>query len=80
MNCAMDLQDALIAAECSQGISRATALRRADVHLGRLRTYLRLVHQWAWLSDGQYEHVCKMIAEIGKLLGGWIKVSGNATA
>jgi hypothetical protein len=26
-----------------------------------------------WINDGQYHPVSVMIAEIGKLLGGWIK-------
>ena len=33
--------------------------------------YLRLSHQWHWLSDGQYKHVSTMVAEVGRLLGGW---------
>lgn len=28
-----------------------------------------------WLSDGQYEHVSRMVAEIGRLLGGWMRQS-----
>lgn len=28
---------------------------------------------WRWLSDGQYRHVSAMVAEIGRLLGGWLK-------
>ena len=45
----------------------------ADAQLGKIRLYLRLAHEWQWLSSGQYEHVSRMVAEIGKLLGGWIK-------
>lgn len=78
MNSAMDLQDAVIAAECSRGESRLLALQRADTHLARLRAYLRLIHRWSWLSDGQYEHISKLVLEIGKLLGGWIKASKRA--
>ncbi len=48
-------------------------LRNADAALGRLRVYLRLAHRWRWLSDGQYEHVGGMVAEIGRLLGGWLR-------
>jgi hypothetical protein len=49
------------------------ALRSADAALGRLRSYLRLAHRWGWLSDGQYAHVSAMVAEIGRLLGGWLR-------
>jgi len=38
---------------------------------------LRLAHRWHWLSDGQYEHVSRMVAEIGKLLGGWMRQAGK---
>jgi hypothetical protein len=34
---------------------------------------LRLAHRWRWLNDGQYEHVSRLVAEIGRLLGGWLK-------
>lgn len=39
----------------------------------RSRHHLRLAHHWAWLNDGQYAHVSSLVAEIGKLLGGWIR-------
>jgi hypothetical protein len=26
-----------------------------------------------WLNDGQYEHVSRQVAELGRLLGGWMK-------
>lgn len=77
MGAALDLQDALIKAEVSRGRQRYIDLCSADAHLSRLRVYLRLVHKWHWLSHGQYEHVSKMLLEIGRLLGGWIKSSGR---
>ena len=52
-------------------------LQDADAALNRLRLYLRLAHRWRWLNDGQYAHVSAQVAEIGKLLGGWIKQSGH---
>lgn len=73
MDAALDLQEALVAAQSREGRSRASALRNADVALGRLRIYLRLAHRWRWLSDGQYAHVSGMVAEIGRLLGGWLR-------
>ena len=50
-------------------------LRLADEALGKLRYYLRLCYRWNWLSDGQYQHVAKMVDEIGRLLGGWQNVT-----
>ena len=34
--------------------------------MNKLRLYLRLAHRWRWLSDGQYEHVSRMVAEVGR--------------
>jgi hypothetical protein len=48
-------------------------LRKADATLIRLRTYLRLSKELELLSVGQYEHASKLVSEVGRLLGGWIK-------
>lgn len=73
MDAALDLQEALVAAQSREGRSRVSALRNADAALARLRIYLRLAHRWRWLSDGQYAHASAMVAEIGRLLGGWLR-------
>jgi hypothetical protein len=75
LNAALDFQEALFEAHSQGGTTRQKHLRAADAHLNKLRLYLRLAHQWRWLNDGQYRHVSAMVAEIGKLLGGWM----NAT-
>jgi hypothetical protein len=48
-------------------------LAEVDRGLVRLRTYLRLSRDLRLLSIGQYEHVARLVAEVGRLLGGWIK-------
>ncbi len=48
-------------------------LRQADVALATLRIYLRLCRDLELLQFNQYEHVTRMVNEIGRLLGGWIK-------
>lgn len=73
MNAALDLQEALFEAQNQREAARLAALRSADNALARLRLYLRLAHQWHWLSATQYEHVSRMVAEIGRLVGGWLK-------
>ena len=47
----------------------------ADEALARVRLYLRLTVRWGWLSTGQYEHVAALVYEIGRLLGGWQRVT-----
>ncbi len=49
------------------------ALAEVDKGLIRLRNCLRLCHDLTLLSIGQYQHVSRMVAEEGKLLGGWLK-------
>ena len=73
MDAALNLQESLLEAELYRDKIRLRHLRTADVQLSNLRLYLRLVHEWGWLSSGQYAHVSRMVAEIGRLLGGWIK-------
>lgn len=73
MNAALDFQEALFEAQSQGGTTRQKYLRTADAALDKLRLYLRLAYHWHWLNDGQYRHVSVMIAEIGRLLGGWLK-------
>lgn len=80
MNAALDLAEALLTAQSQRGHQRLISLREADACLNRLRVYLRLVHQWQWLSHGQHEHASAMVAEIGRLVGGWIKQTAAAVA
>ena len=69
----LDLPEQLFDAQRRRGRQRQDALSQADATLNKLRLYLRLAHRWRWLSDGQYEHVSRMVAEVGRLLGGWIR-------
>lgn len=71
----LDFQEALNHANAQRDVLRLQQLRAADGHLNDVRLYLRLAFQWEWISSGQYEHVSKMIVEIGRLLGGWMKQS-----
>jgi hypothetical protein len=70
---ALDFQEKLIEAGLSRDGHRHRHLAEADVQLGKLRFYLRLCHELTWLSTGQYAHVSRMVAEVGRLLGGWQK-------
>ena len=73
LGAALDLPEQLFLAHARRGRPRLAALSEADATLNTLRMYLRLAHRWRWLSDGQYKHVSAMVAEIGRLLGGWIR-------
>ncbi len=75
---ALDLPEQLYRAHARRGRDRLDALAEADAALNALRLYLRLAHRWHWLSDGQYQHVSAMVAEIGRLLGGWVRQEKGA--
>jgi len=72
---AFELRERLEAANHRAGAERLACLKQADEALDRVRLYVRLAAQWNWLSAGQYQHVALMVAEIGRLLGGWQKVT-----
>jgi hypothetical protein len=73
-NAAFDFYEAITAAGVSA--NKRPHLQQADIELQRLRLYLRLSHQFKFLSMGQYEHAARLVVEIGKLLGGWQKKAG----
>ena len=76
LDSAFELYEFLERANHERGAARAGSLREADIALGRVRLYVRLAERWKWLSSGQYKHVAEMVAEIGRLLGGWQKTVG----
>ena len=75
LDAAFDLRERLEEANHRQGAQRLASLKEADVALDKVRLYLRLAARWDWLSAGQYRHAAKMVAEIGRLLGGWHKAT-----
>ena len=73
LGAALDCHEAVFTAQAQRGAGRRSALVRADAALNALRLYLRLAHHLKWLTDGQYEHASRLVAEVGRLLGGWLK-------
>jgi hypothetical protein len=67
---ALDFQETLLRAGLSKK-ERSRLLNEADVQLALLRQNLRLCKDLEVIKLNQYEHVSKMLAEIGRLLGGW---------
>jgi len=70
---ALNFQEKAFLARKRSGGAQRQLLLECDAHLDTLRLYLRLAHRWQWLSIGQYEHVSRLVAEIGRLLGGWLR-------
>lgn len=80
LDAALDFQELLIEANAQRGNRRKDRLIRADAELDKVRLYIRIAFKWGWLSDRQYEHVSRGIAEVGKLLGGWHKITRHSAA
>ncbi|MGC1377486.1 MAG: diversity-generating retroelement protein Avd [Anaerolineales bacterium] len=70
---AMDFQDFIISAGKSQGSQRRDWLQKADITLEQIRFWLRFSNELDLLKIGQYEHASRMLVEMGRLLGAWIK-------
>lgn len=72
---ALDFQDTLVAAGKSQGAQRLAYLKTADIHLEQLRLWVRFSRDNEFITIRQYEHVARMMADVGRLLGAWLKNS-----
>jgi hypothetical protein len=68
---ALDFQEQIL--EAGKASDPLSALRRADATLALLRAHFRLSKDLELISIGQYEHGARMMSEIGRLLGGWLK-------
>ncbi|MBC7233298.1 MAG: diversity-generating retroelement protein Avd [Chloroflexi bacterium] len=75
LDAALDFQQVIIQANNCRGETRLSRLREADELLDCVRLYLRLANRWNWLKPGQYQHAAGMVAEIGRLLGSWQKIT-----
>lgn len=76
---ALDFQELIVEANAHRGKIRLERLQSADAELLKTRLYLRLCEKWAWITPGQYRHASDMVAEVGKLLGGWIKTVASGS-
>ena len=67
------LLDLLLTARKCPAKARPELLRQADIELDKLRYTVRLCHALELLGQNQYRHASGLLAEVGKLLGTWIK-------
>ena len=80
LDAALDFLECAVAANNRRGSARLAQLTLAEAQLDKARFYMRLAHQWRWINPGQYEHAGRMLAEMGRLLGGWQKVTRQQLA
>jgi len=71
---AFNFYELLIKATRSQKKKRVILLQ-ADVELEKLRAYFRLARRCKYTTPKQYHHVAKVLTELGRLLGSWLKTT-----
>ena len=78
---AFALQRCLVAAARAADKREASHhLRQADIELTLLRYKVRLSRDLKVLNFQGYEHAGRLIDEVGRLLGGWMKQQGVSGA
>lgn len=70
--------DLLIQARKTSAKKRGVLLRQADVELDRLRYTVRLCRDLELLTQKQYRYASGLLAEVGRLLGTWLKRYNSA--
>ena len=80
LDAALTFQELILEANTAQMPARLEKLKLADAALDKVRIYLRLAARWEWLKPGQYQHAAGMVAEIGRLLGGWQRTLRQSAA
>ena len=70
---ALDFQDEIVAAGKNRGLQRQENLRSADIQLEQLRVWVRFARDNNLMTVHQYEHAIRLMSEVGRLLGAWIK-------
>jgi hypothetical protein len=68
---ALCFQERLI--EAARAADPLPLLGQADTDLTKLRLYLRLCKDLGLMNLGQYAHAARLVNEVGRLLGGWLK-------
>ena len=59
--------------EAAHHRNKSDLLSSADAELDKVRTHLRMSLEMGLIQSGQYEHAARLMTEIGRLLGGWMK-------
>ncbi|MEO0810941.1 MAG: diversity-generating retroelement protein Avd, partial [Pseudomonadota bacterium] len=72
---ALDVLEALIEATYTR--DRQRHLTRANLGIEKLRVFFRIATEFEYVSTRRYEHACRALDEIGRLVGGWAKASGQ---
>ena len=69
----LEVLERLHEARMAVGRKKVDRLRAADASLAKVRAHILMIHHLRWLTDGQFAHVSRMVDEVGRLLGGWLR-------
>lgn len=59
--------------EVNKKIYKKTTLQELDVEVEKLKKYIRLSYELGFLPKKKYDVWSEYVAEIGRMVGGWIK-------
>ena len=74
MNHSMDILELIIEAIYSPKNLRNEKLQKINLHLEKLRVFFRLSHSRNYITVKQYAFISGEVEEIGKMVGGWMKL------
>jgi 23S rRNA-intervening sequence protein len=75
---ALDIIEGLV--EATYARNRLPVLRAVNLKLEQLRYLFRLATDLKFLDLRRYEHAARAIDEIGRLVGGWLRLNRAAEA
>lgn len=58
---------------CNKRYHKKTTMQDLDAELDLLRCYIRVAMTLGYLDFRPYEHWAKLLDEIGRMIGGWMK-------
>ena len=61
---------------CNRRYHKKTTLQDIDAELDLLRAQVRLAFELKFLPLKKYKNLSRALAEIGRMVGGWVKVAG----
>ena len=73
-----DLLEGLVTARYAS--AKLEQLEPLHARLDLLRLQIRLLHSFQLIDERRYEHVARLVEEVGRQLGGWISQQRRLTA
>jgi hypothetical protein len=67
------LEDLELLVEAAYTRNKDTSLRRANLKLEVVRHLWRLAHELKVMAARQYEHGARLIDDLGRQIGGWLR-------